>query len=117
MDAVVAGADRPGDDNARVLAALRRSFLLQLLILALALIATTTVIGLVSLWPDGSRRVDPNARNRQATERATVDAVRRVDCHAPGRFQCARVTVRLRSGPDKGEQAQFTIGERPLTCD
>src|SRR4029450_10736012 len=73
MDAVVAGADRPGDDNARVLAALRRSFLLQLLILALALIATTTVIGLVSLWPDGSRRAGPqppaDARETRATAR------------------------------------------------
>jgi uncharacterized membrane protein len=93
------------------LAVLRRSFLLQLLVLALALIAVTTVIGLVSLWPDGSRRVDPAAGSAQAIERATVDAVRRVSCRAPGRTACTRVTVRLRSGPDKGKQARFTVGE------
>jgi hypothetical protein len=73
-----------------VLAAFRRSFLLQLLLLALALTATTTLIGLISLWPNGSRSIDPNARSRQAIERATVDAVRGVDCQAPGGFECTR---------------------------
>jgi hypothetical protein len=61
-----------------VIGAMRRSLLLQVLLLALALTAATTLIGLVTLWPDGSRRIDPVARNNQAIDRATVDTTRQV---------------------------------------
>jgi uncharacterized membrane protein len=94
-----------------VLDALRRSLVLQLMALALGVVAAATLIGLVSLWPDGSRTVDPAAQGRQAIEDATVDAVARVECRAPRAFECARVTVRLRSGPDEGGRARFTVGE------
>jgi uncharacterized membrane protein len=94
-----------------VLAALRRSVLVKLLFVALALTAATTLIGLVTLWPDGSRTSVQPAGNSQALERATVEAVRRVECRAPGRIECARVTVRVRSGPDNGGLARFTVGE------
>jgi uncharacterized membrane protein len=94
-----------------VLAALRRSLLLQVLLLALALVAAATLIGLVILWPDGSRDIDPAAGSGQQLERATVEAVTRIDCQAPGRFECSRVIVRLRSGPDEGSVASFTAGE------
>jgi uncharacterized membrane protein len=94
-----------------VLAAVRRSLLLQVLLLALVLTAVTTLIGLVSLWPDGSRTIDPVARNNQAIDRATVEATRQIDCRAPGRFDCERITVRLRSGPDEGDLARFSVGD------
>jgi uncharacterized membrane protein len=95
----------------RVLPAVRRSRLLQALLLALGLIAVATLIGLVALWPDGSREIDPAAGSRQAIERATVEVLWQVDCRAPNRFECTRVTVRLRSGPDEGDIARFTVGE------
>jgi uncharacterized membrane protein len=95
-----------------VLAAVRGSFVVKLLFLALALTAAITVIGLVSFWPDGSRQADPATGGAgQSIERATVEAVTRVDCRAPRRVECARVTVRVRSGPDDGDLARFTIGE------
>jgi uncharacterized membrane protein len=94
-----------------VLAAARRSFLVKALLLALALAAATALIGLVTLWPEGARAVDVDPGSRQQIERATVDAVRRIECRAPGRFECTRVTVRLRSGPDEGKLARFTVGE------
>jgi uncharacterized membrane protein len=55
--------------------------------------------------------VDVDPGSRQQIERATVDTVRRIECRAPGRFECTRVTVRLRSGPDEGKLARFTVGE------
>jgi uncharacterized membrane protein len=94
-----------------VLAAARRSFLLKVLFLALALAAATALIGLVTLWPEGARAVDVSSGSRQQIERATVEAVRRIECRAPGRFECTRVTVRLHSGPDETELARFTVGE------
>jgi uncharacterized membrane protein len=94
-----------------VLAAVRRSFLLKVLLLALALAAATGLIGLITLWPEGARAVDVDPGSRQQIERATVDTVRRIECRAPGRFECTRVTVRLRSGPDEDELARFTVGE------
>jgi uncharacterized membrane protein len=94
-----------------VLEAVRRSFLLKVLLLALGLAAAVAAIGLIAFWPEGSRAVDSVASGRQQIERATVEAVRRVECRAPGRFECTRVTVRLRSGPERGELARFTVGE------
>ncbi len=93
-----------------MLDALRRSRLLQVLRLALALVAAVTLIGLVVLWPDGSRDIDPAAGSGQQLERATVEAVTRIDCRAPGRFECTRVFVRLRSGPDEANVKSFTVG-------
>ncbi|HUF01763.1 MAG TPA: hypothetical protein VMN35_05000 [Gaiellaceae bacterium] len=94
-----------------MLQALRRSLVLQLFALALALTAAATVIGLVALWPDGSRAIDPVAENARAIERATVEAVAREECRVPGAIACARVTIRLGTGPDRGESAGFTVGE------
>ena len=94
-----------------MLEAVRRSFLLKVLLLALALTAAIALIGLITLWPEGSRAVDSVAGSGQQIERATVEAVRRIECRAPGQFECTRVTVRLRSGPDKDELARFTVGE------
>lgn len=91
-------------------AAVARSFLLKLLLVALALVLAFTVVGLVAYWPSGS--VETTLIGSPPTiERATVEAVTLADCRAPGRVECARVTARLRSGPDKGKAARFTVGE------
>lgn len=85
--------------------------MLQLLVLALAVTLAATAIGLVTLWPDGSREVDPVAQAARSIERATVEGAELVDCRVPTAIECTRVTVRLRSGPDAGDTAQFTVGE------
>jgi uncharacterized membrane protein len=94
-----------------VLSALRRSFLLQVLLLALAIVAAATLVGLVTLWPRGTSAVDQLFLNTQMTVGGTVESVARVECRAPGRFECARVTARVQSGPDEGDLVSFTVGE------
>jgi uncharacterized membrane protein len=94
-----------------VVDAARRSFVVQVLLLALGLVVAITIIGLVSLRPTGERDIDPAAGRAQTVERATVEAVRRIDCRAPGRAECSRVTVEIRTGPDAGKRARFTVGE------
>jgi uncharacterized membrane protein len=84
---------------------------LQLAMLALGLIVASTVIGLVTLWPDGSAAAHAAPVSSQPLEHATVTALRQIGCSAPGRSQCTRVTIRLRSGPDRGHLAGFTTGE------
>ncbi len=91
--------------------ALRRSLLLQFVFLALAMVAAATVIGLITLWPDGSSTARKQPASTQDIQRATVEAVRRIECRAPGQFRCSRVTVRVRTGPEHGRLAGFTIGE------
>jgi uncharacterized membrane protein len=91
--------------------AVRRSLLLQFVLLALAIVLVSTVIGLVTLWPDGRSSAGRVPANTQEIERATVEGIRRQECTAPGRFECYRVSVRLRTGPDQGRLAGFTIGQ------
>jgi uncharacterized membrane protein len=85
--------------------------LLQGALFVVALVAAATAIGLIRLWPDGSsaaRRAPPNT---QKIERATVKGLGQVQCKAPGRVECTRVLIRLDSGPDRRDYAEFTIGE------
>jgi uncharacterized membrane protein len=104
-------SSRVGVENRCVLSAVRRSLVLQLVVLGLSLILVATVIGLITLWPDGSSAARKAPATSQPLEHATVEAVRRIECAAPGRFECARVMIRVRSGPDEGQLAGFTIGE------
>ena len=94
-----------------MLSVVRRSLVLQLVVLALSLILVATVIGLITLWPNGSSSARKAPATSQPLEHATVEAVRRIECSAPGRFECSQVTIRVRSGPDEGQLAGFTIGE------
>lgn len=91
--------------------ALARSFTLKLVALALFITVAVTVVGIVSYWPGDSRAPDPAFRSPGAIESATVEAIRLVDCRAPDRRDCSRVTARLRSGPDRGTMTRFTVGE------
>lgn len=70
-----------------------------------------TLIGLIDLWPTGSSTAVEPVTGTGTIEKATVETASRVECRAPGAFECARVTIRVRTGPDAGETAQFTIGE------
>jgi uncharacterized membrane protein len=93
-----------------VVSALRRSLVLQFVLLALGVIVAATVIALITLWPDGSSTAHTPPASSQPLEQATVTGLRLVDCTAPGRIQCSRVTIRVNSGPDKDHAAGFTIG-------
>jgi uncharacterized membrane protein len=84
---------------------------LQVVVLMLALTAVSTLIGVITLWPDGSSAARNVPATTQPLEHATVEATRRTECSAPGRFECSRVTIRVTSGPDEGQLAGFTIGE------
>jgi uncharacterized membrane protein len=83
---------------------------LQFVLLALGVIVASTVIGLITLWPDGSATANVAPASSQPLEHATVTAMRQIACTAPGRIECSRVTIRLRSGPDKERLAGFTVG-------
>jgi uncharacterized membrane protein len=95
-----------------MLAAVRRSLLLQLVFLTLGIVAAATLIGLITLWPTGqAKKTETAPLSTQRIERARVEALREIDCRAPGRFQCSRVTIRVLSGPEQGQLASFTTGE------
>jgi uncharacterized membrane protein len=81
------------------------------LIAALGVVVTATAIGLVTLWPTGNDRpqIPPNSIQPR-TESARVTSLAETPCRGINRT-CARVTIELLSGPDKGKQARFTAGE------
>jgi uncharacterized membrane protein len=88
-----------------------RSLVVNLLVLALALVVAATVVGLVVLWPR-DRTLDPPAALRRAnTERAEVRAVSAAQCPAPGQSGCRRVELELESGPDEGRRVGITVFE------
>jgi len=88
-----------------------RSFAVNLLFAALALVAAATVIGIVLLWPSGSVE-RPEALTRPQTHPAEVTAVAATPCRTPQATGCRRVTVLLRGGPDEGDTAEFTVGDQ-----
>jgi uncharacterized membrane protein len=83
--------------------------------LALAVLpfVLATLLGLVILWPDEQpfedQQVPPQASTRQF--RATVVEVTATDCAAIAQgpaFECEDVSAELDSGPDEGQEVQFT---------
>jgi uncharacterized membrane protein len=110
------GPARPLNRSVTVLA---RSFVANLLFAALAVVAVATVIGLITLWPH-ERTVEPPAGlSKPETHAAEVISVAATPCRTPQARDCRRVGVLLRSGPDEGETAAFTVGDQgdevPLT--
>jgi uncharacterized membrane protein len=88
-----------------------RSLVVNLLVLALALVVAATVVGLVVLWPR-DRTLDPPAALRRAdTERAEVRSVSAARCPAPGQSGCRHVVLVLESGPDEGRRVGITVFE------
>ena len=104
-------ADRPSLDNVSVLGrAALRSFTVQLMLLAVALLIAVAVIGLVTFWPSGGRQISATAIGNQKTYEGKVVELHEIACQAPNASGCIRVAVRLQGGPDKGEKVGFTAG-------
>jgi uncharacterized membrane protein len=87
-----------------------RSLVVNLLVAALAVIVAATVIGLVTLWPNDRDIRPPPGSIPTRTEQAEVVALSLAPCAGGATSTCKRVTVELKSGPDRGEQAGFTVG-------
>jgi uncharacterized membrane protein len=96
-----------------------RSRLANAMLVALAALAVVTLVGLIDLWPHGDGIEAAPGVGALASESATVIAVDAEGCRSsvagdPGASDavtgCRRVTVRLTSGPDEGDEAGFDIG-------
>jgi uncharacterized membrane protein len=89
---------------------MHRSLVVNLLGATLGVIVAATVIGLVTLWPEGRTIRPPPGSTPTRTEQARVVVVREVPCADGARALCQRVTVDLKSGADRGKRAGFTVG-------
>jgi uncharacterized membrane protein len=72
-------------------------------------IGVATAIGMAILWPGDT----PSGVGESIvvdSEAATVQRVDQFACQSLGTDTCARVTVRLESGPDEGKRTRFQIG-------
>ena len=88
-----------------------RSLTVLLMLLALGMLVSATVIGLVSLWPSGSLHVDKSLLGVQKTEPARVTGITTVQCHGAGRPVCETVTFRITGGKDKGKSGSFAADQ------
>ena len=87
-----------------------RSFTLLAVHAALAVVLVATVIGLVTLWPEGTPVAALPAGG--APERsAVVTRVELAPCRSPAAKGCVLVTARLTSGPDAGAETSLIFGE------
>jgi uncharacterized membrane protein len=70
-----------------------------------------TVVGLVVLWPEQGEIPRPAELGAPAaTERAEVVGVRSTPCgQGTGQGDCVRVSAEITSGPDTGDQVEFTF--------
>jgi uncharacterized membrane protein len=89
-----------------------RSFVVNLLFAALGVVVAATVVGLVLLWPDERTIEPPEGLSRPETHPAEVVGVAVAPCRTEHAFNCRRVTVLLRGGPEEGEETAFTIGDQ-----
>ena len=86
---------------------LSRSLLVNVMGLAVALLAAVAAIGLVELWPHG--KLGGSKLGLVHTESATVESVRAVKCGLPGATGCRRVDIEVTSGPKKGLHTSFSF--------
>ena len=75
------------------------------------LLALATAVGLVVLWPDGSRNEKIPQATQLETEEAVATDVRDIPCQDPFTPRCANVDFRLESGPDEGLKVTLPIGD------
>lgn len=94
-----------------------RSFVVNALWVALAVVAAATAIGAVTLWPSSRTVAQPTGLLRPETQRAEVVEVARRRCPAPGQSGCRRVTVELLEGPERGERVPLTVTDPPDRLD
>jgi uncharacterized membrane protein len=78
-----------------------------------ALLLLATAIGLIALWPSSRSHAGPSEAFGGASLPATVVASTTSRCPGPANQQCRRITVRLRSGRDRGHTSVITLG--PVT--
>ena len=79
---------------------------------ALAIVFAATLIGLVVNRPRDRTVETPRSLVRPKTERAEVVGVAFEPCRAPGRKDCRRVTVLLKTGKDEGKRVSFSVGDQ-----
>ncbi len=78
---------------------------------ALAAIAVAVVVGLALLWPSrDAEPVGPESRLPD-TEAARVIEIAEVECQVPSADACIEVTAEVLSGPDRGDEASFIMGD------
>lgn len=84
------------------------------LLVALAPFVVATLVGVISLWPSGTKLSLPAAGD-QVNYEATITSVEREKCDLPGQegFDCAIAEVRLNEGPEAGETVTLNIAEGP----
>ena len=86
-----------------------RSLVVNLLVLALALIVAATIIGLVALWPSERSFAPPGALRNAHTEQAEIVSIATVACPTPTRRSCRAVGIELHSGKDEGRRFRITV--------
>ena len=70
-----------------------------------------TVIGLVLLWPGDGSPATLGEGLKQKTESAEIVGTDAAPCRNPSARNCHRLTIELRSGPEKDKRTQITIGD------
>jgi uncharacterized membrane protein len=70
-------------------------------VVAVGLLAATTLFGLALLWPTGTEEVEIGVGPPGKTEKGKIEAVESRECPAPVEGTCTDAEVRLLSGPDR----------------
>jgi uncharacterized membrane protein len=94
-----------------------RSFVVNLFWLAFGVVVASTVIGLVTLWPEDRTIERPVGLARPQTFGAEIVAIAAAPCRVPGQSGCRSVTVELGEGEDTGRRATLTVNDPPDRLD
>jgi uncharacterized membrane protein len=94
-----------------------RSFVVNLFWLAFGVVVASTVIGLVTLWPEDRTIEQPVGLARPQTFGAEIVAIAAAPCRVPGQSGCRSVTVELGEGEDTGRRATLTVNDPPDRLD
>lgn len=85
--------------------------------LGFGILVTSTVIGLVTLWPEDRTIEQPPGLARPKTLGARIVAITTTPCRVPGQSSCRSVTVELKDGKATGRRAIFTVTDPPGRLD
>jgi uncharacterized membrane protein len=85
--------------------------------LAFGVVVASTVIGLVTLWPEDRTIEQPVGLARPQTFGAEIVAIAAAPCRVPGQSGCRSVTVELGEGEDTGRRATLTVNDPPDRLD
>lgn len=94
-----------------------RSFVVSLFWLAFGILVASTVIGLVTLWPEDRTIEQPPGLARPQTLSAEVVAIAAAPCRVPGQSGCRTVTAELKEGRDAGERTTLMVTDPPDRLD